>query len=54
MYVLGLEAARDGVIRIHPACSRHFWKTRCQDFLVIDIHLQATLVVTGIISEFTK
>lgn len=39
----------------NPAvCSGHFWKIRCQDFLVIDIHLQAVSVMTGVISEFTK
>lgn len=35
MCVLGLDAARAGVTRICPICSGHFWKTRCQDVLVM-------------------
>lgn len=49
-----LDTARNGVKRIHLACRERSWKTRCQDFLVIAIRLQATSVVTGVITEFTK
>ena len=48
------QEPRAWVTGIQPAHRVHSWKTRSWDFLVIDIRPQATSVVTGVISEFTK
>lgn len=48
------QEPRAWVTGIQPAHRVHYWKTRSWDFLVTDIHPQATSVVTGVISEFTK